>query len=88
MRPRPQAVQEQQPQAAPDLQYLMLQTRADLSWQLEEADLNVSHRALIKYLSYENSGLECEEILYTTAVPACRAFLTGRGLTCNLVRAD
>ena len=66
----------------------MLQARTELSWQLEEADLNMSHHALLKYLSHEKPGLEYEEILYTIAVLACRAFLTGHGLTCNPACAD
>ena len=81
MRPRPQAVQEQQPRATPDLQYLVLQARTDSPWPLDEADLNMSHRALIKYLSHKKLGLEYEVILYTItiAVPSCHAFLTGHG---------
>ena len=58
---RPQAVQGQQPQAAPDRQYPVLQTRTDLLWHLGEADVSTSHRALIKHLSHKKKDLSTKE---------------------------
>ena len=63
MRQRPQAAQQQQHQIALGPPLLTPLTRTDLPRLRDEADLNMRHRALIKYLNHGRAELGEEKSL-------------------------